>query len=116
MSQAKIKVTIKNSQTTKIKDYQAMITEEKINYKEEDNTIVIFNKKTNELTRKNEKLQMKYSFNQIKTTTATIKIKELNKEIQFEMITKKLIQEPNKIEITYKINSDEFYYKIEVIE
>lgn len=83
-------------------------------YQEDENTKVIYNKKTNTLIRNSNDLYMKYTFDLSKKTPGKILIKELNQEVKVMIKTTKLIEEDNNIEIKYQVEDDYFTYKIEM--
>lgn len=112
MSKIKIKVQIKNSNTNNEYETDAILQDEIIKYKEEDNTKVVFNYKENKLTRENNELKMIYSFNDNK---GVITVKELEREIKVEIDTKKIERKDNNIKIIFEIE-DEFIYRIEEIK
>lgn len=116
MSKESIKVTIKNSENNSSFETNAIIRDNIIKYKEDNNTIVKFNYDTNELTRENSELRMNYLFSNENPTTGTIFIKDLNKELELEIKTKRVQIKNNDIEIEFLVEENDFLYKIEVIK
>ena len=116
MSKESIKVTIKNSENNSSFKTNAIIQDNIIKYKEDNNTVVKFNYDTNELTRENSELRMNYLFSNENPTTGTIFIKDLNKELELEIKTKKIQRKNNDIEIEFLVEENDFLYKIEVIK
>lgn len=116
MSKESIKVTIKNSENNSSFKTNAIIQDNIIKYKEDNNTIVKFNYETNELIRENNELRMNYFFSNKTITTGTIFIKDLNKELELEIKTKKIQRKNNDIEIEFLVEENDFLYKIEVIK
>lgn len=116
MSKESIKVTIKNSENNSSFETNAIIQENIIKYKEDNNTIVKFNYDTNELTRENSELRMNYLFSNENPTTGTIFIKDLNKELELEIKTKRVQIKNSDIEIEFLVEENDFLYKIEVIK
>ncbi len=82
-------------------------------YKEEDKTITSFDYKNNILTRDNEKMKLTYYFLLNYKTKNKIFIKDLNNEVEVEVITRKLEKTDNYIEVVYEIDNNKFTYRIE---
>ena len=116
MAKKEIIVSIKNDEGLKKHQTTAIISENTIEYKEKDNTTVVFDYNRKTLTRDNEELKMNYEFSLNKKTTGTILIKELNKTLNLEIQTKKMIVENDDIEINFVVENNKFLYKIEVIK
>ena len=116
MSKVKIKVSNIFEGKKDCYDTIAIQEEDKIKYKELNNTTVVFDQKKKSLYRENKDLQMKYSFIEEKETEGTIKIKELNKELSIMIHTKKVRIDNKKIEIIFTIEDNEFIYQVEVLE
>ena len=104
MSKKEIKVIIKTNDEILENKYMALITEDKIIYREEDNTSVKFNYKNNELIRENNELNMIYHFNTAKETISNIMIKEINRTVKLPIKTTKIKKEQKSIEIEYEID------------
>lgn len=85
-----------------------------LTYKEKDNTLVTYDYAKNILTRNNQNLLMKYQFIKNKGTIGTILIKALNRYLDIDIYTEKIIIDDKNIEVQYK-TEDNFIYKIEVI-
>lgn len=112
LSKIKIKVQIKNSTTNNKYEVDAILQDEIVKYKEEDNTKVIFNYKENKLIRENSELKMIYDFN---NNTGVITVKELERDLKVDINTKKIKKKENDIEIVFEIE-EEFKYRIEEIK
>ena len=113
MPKIKIRVLIKNSETESSLDTMAILEEDKIKYKEDKNTTVIWNYKDNTLLRETDQLRITYKFQEQKKTEGIIEIKEYNQNIKVEIHTKKLERKKNNIKLEFKIEQDEFLYCIE---
>lgn len=115
MSKIRIKVIIKNNDTTNEYETDAILKDNEIKYLEENKTKVTYNYDKNHLTRINEDLRMDYIFDNKNNTTGTIKVHELNKELPLTIKTINLEKENNNIKIDYSIENDQFLYQIEEI-
>lgn len=119
MPKIKIKVVLKTPDETYKYEVRAILQEEDklITYKEPttDNTLVKYNYKNDELIRENIQMIMSYKFNQNKTTKGTILMKDLNKIIELNIVTKNVIHNSNNIELKYLVENELYEYKIEVI-
>lgn len=113
MPKLNIKVTVINDEDRQSFITNAIIQDEVLKYKERDNTTVIYDYKNNSLFRENNELRMEYSFNNEK---GNIFIKELNKELNIDIKTKKIERKNNDIEIEYVMEKTNFLYKIEEIK
>lgn len=116
MPKIKVLVHIKNSEEEKTQETNAILQDNTIKYKEDETSLVIYNYKENKLIRETNELRMTYQFEEGKTTTGNITLKDLNKEINIEIYTKKIIKKENNIEIEFEIEKNLFLYRIEVIE
>jgi hypothetical protein len=83
-----------------------------ISYKESDNTYVYLDTTKNELIRENDNLFMKYGFIENRRSNGMIHVKDLNKEIEIEIETEKIINEENIYYVEYKIDENKFIYKL----
>ena len=81
-------------------------------YKEEDKTITTFDYENNVLTRENEKMKLVYKFILNEKTITNILIKDIDKEVSMEVLTKKIEKTKDYIEIVYEIEDTIFTYKI----
>lgn len=87
--------------------------EKNIKYIEPDKTATIFNYEQNILKRDNDQMSLEFKFCEKEKTINSIIIKDLNKTMELEIYTKKIIKEDNNIIIIYEMNDSEFTYKIE---
>ena len=113
MSKIKIKVTVTNSEGINIYSSNAIILDNIIKYKENDNTTVIYNYSKNELIRDNKDLKMNYIFDKDKKTIGKIEIKELNKIINLKIQTKELNKNKNDIKVNFQVEGNDFIYQLE---
>lgn len=116
MSKVNILVEVKSTDddiTTKTK---AIKQKETLRYKENERTMVRFNYQDISLLRENNELRMNYYFDKDKSTKGKIFIKELEKEIEVEIITKNIKRKGNDIEIKFEVENNEFLYRIEEIK
>ena len=116
MPKKEIIVKLKNNYIDDSINTQAIISDNKIKYKEKDNTKVILDLNNKELIRENNELYMKYIFNEKKETDGIIDIKELNRKILLKIKTKKYRINNNIINIEFEIENDIFTYEIEEIK
>lgn len=119
MPKINIKVTIINNDKKLEQKYNAIFhpKENEIVYQEEDKTITklkIENEKI-KLRRNNNELEMEYIFHEHTPSKAEIKVKSLNKILNLELKTEKIIKKGKNIELFYKLEEDKFQYKLEVI-
>lgn len=94
----------------------AIITEGKIKYKSEKNTIEIFDYNNNKLTRENDELRIDYNFDLGKNTTGIIFVKELNKNLKVNIETKTIERKNNDIKIEFIVENNTIIYQIKVIK
>ena len=83
-----------------------------ISYKESDDTCVYLDITKNELIRENDNLFMKYGFIENRRSKGKLHIKDLNKEVELEIETKKIINQEKTYYVEYKIDENEFIYKL----
>ena len=115
MSKINIKVTIENDDQKQQITTNAIIQDNILKYKEENNTIVKFNYLNNNLIRENNDIYMDYKFKKGISKNKLL-LKKYNKELIIDINTTKIEKTENDIEIDYIIEKDEFKYKIEVIK
>lgn len=111
----KIKTVIDNKEIKKEEETKGIILDDILKYQEEDKTKVSFNYKKNELIRENNKIKMKYIFSKNKETKGKIYIKDIKKYIDIPIETKKITKNKYSIYIEYKIENNNYYYRIEEI-
>lgn len=116
MSKINIIVSIKNTESDNTVKTSAILQDEIIKYKEDSTTTVRFNYHNMNLYRENNELRMSYQFNKEKKTKGKIFIKELNKELEVDIKTKKIKRKDNDIEIKFSTEDNEFLYRIEEIK
>lgn len=109
MPKIKIKVEIENSLDKQTIETQAILEEDIIKYYENDKTRVIMNLKDKTLIRENDKLKLYYSF---KTGKGLIEVKEYSKIIDMDLNVIKMTRRGNSIRVVYKIDNEEFIYKV----
>ena len=113
MSKIKIKVNVNNEKD----HFYTAIFQNKSNiltYKEENNTLVKFNYNQDVLIRENKEFFMQYKFLKKEKTIGEIFIKDLNKTINLDIKTTKLLKNDLNLNIEYEIYDDQMSYKIEV--
>ncbi|MBP5678589.1 MAG: hypothetical protein J6X28_02015 [Bacilli bacterium] len=115
MPKIHIKVTIKNEEEDTSYETQAILQEECLKYKENQETTVQYQYDHNILIRENKELKMEYTFNLLKPTQGTIQIKELGEAVKIPIKTKRLERNNHNIEICFMIEEKEFLYRIEEI-
>lgn len=116
MSKIKVAITINNNETSKKYETTAILDGNILKYKEEDTTTVIYNYKNNELLRENNDLRLNIIFQKNKETKGNMYIKDIDKELNISVNTKKIIKRNNNIEIEYYIDNNHFLYRIEEIK
>ncbi len=115
MSKVNIRITIINDEENRQEEVRGILQDNTLKYKENDGTTVIYDYLKNSLSRENDELKMTYYFENNKKKTGTIFIKDIEKKIEIDIETKKIIKNKNNIEIKYKIEDNIFKYRIEVI-
>lgn len=115
MSKIKIKVTLKNKDEENIQEQNAILEDNKIKYKEDKNTTVIWNEKENTLYRETNELRIRYPFQEKKTTEGTVELKQPPLEIKVPIHTKKLERKNHNVTIEFKVEENEMLYCIEEI-
>ena len=116
MPKMNIKVSIKNEAENQNYSVPAIIKEEKIHYRENQDTKVQFDYRENTLFRENKDFKMTYRFDLKKDTTGIISMKELNKNIELVIKTKKIERNNLNIEIEFQVEGKDFLYKIEEVK
>lgn len=116
MAKINIKVSISNENSHIVFETIAHYQENSrvLTYKEKDDTLVKYYYDKGILTRENKNILMKYNFINEKLTIGEILIKDLNKSLNLNIYTTRIIQKDRNIEIHYEIE-EKFIYKIEVI-
>lgn len=112
MPKCNIKVRIQNSEIDQTTEVKAIFQDNRIKYKEEDNTFVTFDYENNCLIRENQNLRMRYHFNE---KEGIIEAKEYNRELKVQLNTKKIERNGKNIEIHFDVEESPFLYKIEEI-
>ena len=115
MSKIKIRALVGSSLSKMQIETNAIYQEGILKYQEEDKTKVCFNMNCYSLTRENSQIKMYYTFKKGAETRGIIEIKEYNKKIFLKIATQKIKRKNNNIEISFKIENEEFLYKIEEI-
>ena len=113
MPKKRFLITIKNEEEDTSYEVDAIHQDNKIKYKEENNTLVLYDYDKNILTRENEELRMDYHFINHEKTSGIIQVKELGKKIIIPVYTRELNKDNNNVEIKYEIETKEFLYRIE---
>ena len=108
----KIKAIIKTNNESNQENTFGSFVNGIISYKESDNTCVYIDITKDELIRENDNLFMKYGFIENRRSYGSLHIKDLNKEVEIEIDTKKIIKENNKYYVEYKIDDNEFVYEL----
>ena len=116
MPKLKILVTIKNEEENTSYEVDAIIQDNILKYKENNNTMVLYNYDRNILTRENEELRMDYVFDIKRKTKGTIQVKEINQKVDIDLKTNKLERKNNDIEVHFSIDDKDFLYRIEEIK
>ena len=114
MPKIQIEVCIESENKNHYKT-NAIIKDNTITYKEKDNTTVTFNTIDNSLLRKNNEIEMKYTFDKNKETIGKIKVLDLNKTVEIIIKTKDIIKEKDLIKIIYIVENNEFIYSIKIL-
>ena len=108
-------VTISNDE---MKDkYKVSVHNDKeksiLEYKEKDETLTAFDYLNNILKRNNNEMSLEFKFTKGEITNNKIFIKELNKEIEVEILTKEILKDDKFIKIVYVMNDVLFEYTLE---
>ena len=116
MPKINIKTSLKNDIEVIKDEAVSKVDKDKITYYEKSKTKVIYDYKENALIRENDDINMLYTFNKNKPTIGKILVKELNKELHVKIKTKELKKKDYNLEIKFKVEDQNFIYKIEVKE
>ena len=116
MPKFSINVTIKNEEEDNTISTKAILQDSLLKYKENQETVVIYNYDKNSLVRENNDLRMDYLFDVDRNTEGCIFIKEIGQKIKVKIKTKKLVRKNNNIEIHFVVEGKDFLYKIEEIK
>ncbi len=120
MQRLKILVTIKSNNQSMIYQTEATYDQEK-NYlyyleKDSDKTAVIYDYKKNILKRDNLKIYQEFKFISRKITINKMLLKDLDKYIDIEISTTKIINNYPELTVYYSLNEEKYLYKIEIME
>lgn len=116
MPKTNIKVTIQNEEENNVITEKAILQDSLLKYKENKDTLVIYNYDKNSLVRENNELRMDYLFDVNRKTEGIIYIKDIGQKLVIKITTKKLIRKNNNIEIHFVIENKKFLYKVEEIK
>ena len=116
MPKLEVLVSVKNDDSNIEYKTTAILSDNVIKYKSEDNTIEVFDYDNYKLTRENNELRMDYIFDLNKETKGTVFVKDLNKELEVNIKTKKIERNNNDIEIDFYVEESNIKYHIEVIK
>ena len=83
-----------------------------ISYKENNNTYVYLDINRHELIRENDKLNMKYIFNEKEITKGNIFVKDLNQNIELDIKTNLIEKDIRKYKVEYMIEKETFTYEV----
>ena len=117
MPKIKIKIKIYSNEEKTEYEVFGIYNEEqnKIIYKEPDNTTTSYDYKNKSLIRENTELKMEYNFTTKNTSRGRILIKDLNQNIEVSIKTINIEQKEKNTQIEYEIEKQKFKYIIEVI-
>lgn len=109
------KVTIKNID---IEDKYTVsvhndIEEKVIKYIEKDGTNTSFDYKNNILRRDNDQMIVEFKFDLDKVTKGKMSVKELNGDLEIDVLTKELKVTDKKVKVVYVVNDLTFEYTLE---
>ena len=116
MPKLDVLISVKSNDSNQEYKTTAILTEEIIKYKSEDNTTEMFDYTNNKLTRENSELRMDYVFDLNKETKGTIFVKDLNRNLDVNIKTNKIERNKNDIEIEFVVEDNTIKYHIEVIK
>lgn len=112
----KIKVIITTEEEKIQENVVGSFINDIISYQENNNTYVYLDINKNELIRENDQMLMKYVFNENRRSKGIINIKDINKDLELEIETKKLIKKDNYYYVEYKIEENKFIYELSYTE
>jgi len=115
MSKKRIKVSIKTKEKEKAIETNAILEDEKIKYKENKETTVIWDYQKKTLYRETKELRLRYPLIENEITEGFIKLKEYPQEWKIKVKTKRLERKNNNIKIELEVNEDTISYCIEEI-
>ena len=114
----KIDVLIRVTNEDSNQEYKttAIITDDIIKYKSNDDTIEIFDYNNFKLTRENKELRMEYEFNKNETTKGMVFAKELNHIVDVNIKTKKIERNNYDIDVEFEVENNTIKYHIEEVK
>ena len=111
----KYRVSIKNSDIEN--KYEVSVHNDKdegiLKYTDNEGTSTSFDYKNNILRRDNDKMYVELKFILGETTKSIMSVKELEGNLEMELLTKELSVTDNKIKVVYVINDLSFEYTLE---
>lgn len=116
MPKLDVLISVKSNDSNLEYKTTAILTEDIIKYKSEDNTTEMFDYTNNRLTRENSELRMNYIFDINKETKGTVFVKDLNRELEVNIKTNKIERNKNDVEIEFVVEDNTIKYHIEVIK
>ena len=116
MPKLNVLIRVINEETTLKYNTTAIITDEVIKYKSNDDTIEIFDYNNYKLVRENKELRMEYIFNEKETTKGIVFAKELNHTVDVNIKTKKIERNNYDVDIEFSVEENNIKYQIEVIK
>ena len=116
MPKLDVLISVKSNDSNQEYKTTAILTEEIIKYKSEDNTTEMSDYTNNNLTRESSELRMDYVFDLNKETKGTIFVIYLNRNLDVNIKTNKIERNKNDIEIEFVVEDNTIKYHIEVIK
>jgi len=117
MAKKQIEVILETENENMINNTLGIITDNTIKYND-NNIIVVVKYDDNRVViiRENDEYQLEMIFEKDKTINGNYLLKENNINLKLEILTKNLIIDENKIEITYILNDELRNYRLHIKE
>ncbi len=116
MPKIKACIRIENETKKDVFETNGIIQENKLKYKDNDSTMMIYDYEKQILFRENNELKITYPFSLKEKTIGIIELKDLNQLLNVEIETKKINRKKNDIEIEYRMENQIFRYQVEEIK
>lgn len=116
MPKLDVLIRVENDDTKDEYKTTAILADDIIKYKSNNNTTEVFDYNNYKLTRENDELRMEYEFDLNNITRGNLFIKELNRSLVVDIKTNKIERNNNDIKIEFVAEDNNIKYQIEVIK
>jgi hypothetical protein len=116
MPKLDVLIRVENADTKDEYKTTAILADDIIKYKSNNNTTEVFDYNNYKLIRENDELRMEYEFVLNNITRGNLFIKELNRSLVVDIKTNKIERNNNDIKIEFVAEDNNIKYQIEVIK